>query len=43
MVDRKDFGLIWNQVLEAGGVVVGERVSIEIDVEAVKQDSVKAA
>jgi polyisoprenoid-binding protein YceI len=41
-VDRKDFGLSWNQVLE-GGVVLGERVSIEIDVEAVKQDSVKAA
>ena len=36
-VDRKDFGLTWNQVLEAGGVVVGDRVEIEIEVEAVKQ------
>jgi polyisoprenoid-binding protein YceI len=35
-VDRKDFGLQWNQVLEAGGVLVGDRVDIEIDVEAVQ-------
>jgi polyisoprenoid-binding protein YceI len=34
-IDRTDFGLKWNQVLEAGGVLVGERVDIEIDVEAV--------
>jgi polyisoprenoid-binding protein YceI len=36
-IDRKDFGLTWNQVLEAGGVMVGDRVEIEIEVEAVKQ------
>jgi polyisoprenoid-binding protein YceI len=42
-IDRKDFGLTWNQALEAGGVVVGDRVSIEIDVEAVKQSAVKVA
>jgi polyisoprenoid-binding protein YceI len=35
-LDRKDFGLAWNQVLEAGGVLVGERVDIEIEVEAVR-------
>jgi polyisoprenoid-binding protein YceI len=34
-IDRTDFGLKWNQALEAGGVLVGERVDIEIDVEAV--------
>jgi polyisoprenoid-binding protein YceI len=34
-IDRGDFGLKWNQVLEAGGVLVGEHVLIEIDVEAV--------
>ncbi len=34
-LDRKDFGLGWNQLLEAGGVLVGERVDIEIEVEAV--------
>jgi polyisoprenoid-binding protein YceI len=42
-IDRKDFGLTWNQVLEAGGVMVGDRVAIEIEVEAVKQSAVKAA
>lgn len=36
-IDRKDFGLTWNQVLEAGGALVGDRVDIEIEVEAVKQ------
>ena len=36
-LDRKDFGLTWNQLLETGGVVVGEKVDIDIEVEAVKQ------
>lgn len=35
-VNRKDYGLAWNKVLESGGVVVGEEVAITIDVEAVK-------
>jgi polyisoprenoid-binding protein YceI len=42
-IDRKDFGLTWNQVLEAGGLMVGERVDIEIEVEAVKQAEAKVA
>ena len=42
-VDRKDFGLTWNQVLEAGGVMVGDRVEIAIDVEAVRQPATKVA
>ena len=42
-IDRKDFGLTWNQLLEAGGLVVGDRVAIEIEVEAVKQAATKAA
>jgi len=42
-IDRRDFGLKWNQVLEAGGVLVGERVDIELEVEAVKAAAVKAA
>lgn len=37
-VERKEFGLSWNQVLEAGGVMVGDRIDIEIEVEAVKQN-----
>jgi polyisoprenoid-binding protein YceI len=42
-IDRKDFGLQWNQVLEAGGVLVGERIDIEIEVEAVKAADQRAA
>jgi polyisoprenoid-binding protein YceI len=34
-IDREDFGLTYNQVLESGGVVVGKKVRIEINVEAV--------
>ena len=33
-IDRTDFGLKWNMVLEAGGLVVGNKVDIEIEVEA---------
>jgi polyisoprenoid-binding protein YceI len=34
-INRKDFGLTWNVALEAGGVMVGEQVEIEIEVELV--------
>jgi polyisoprenoid-binding protein YceI len=37
-LDREAFGLTWNQALETGGVVVGKKVSIEIEAEAVKQN-----
>lgn len=36
-LDRKEYGLTWNQALEAGGVLVGEKIDIEIEVEAVKE------
>jgi polyisoprenoid-binding protein YceI len=32
-INRKDFGLGWNQLLETGGVMVGEDVKISIDAE----------
>jgi polyisoprenoid-binding protein YceI len=32
-INRKDFGLHWNQALETGGVLVGEQVEIKIDLE----------
>lgn len=34
-INRKDFGLTWNTMLEAGGVAVGDEVRIELNVEAV--------
>jgi polyisoprenoid-binding protein YceI len=42
-IDRKDFGLAWNQLLEAGGVLVGDRVDIELDVQAVNAAARDAA
>lgn len=35
-IKRADFDLSWNQVLEAGGVLIGENVTIEIEIEALK-------
>jgi polyisoprenoid-binding protein YceI len=35
--NRKEFGLTWNQALEGGGVLVGDKVTVEIDLEAVKK------
>jgi polyisoprenoid-binding protein YceI len=42
-LDRKEFGLHWNQVLEAGGVLVGDRVDIELEVQGVRAAAAKAA
>ena len=36
-INRKDFGLTWNQALEFGGVMVGEDVEIEIETQLVGQ------
>jgi polyisoprenoid-binding protein YceI len=37
-IDRRDFGLTWNQALETGGVAVGNTVKITIDLELVSVD-----
>ncbi|MBO2518120.1 MULTISPECIES: YceI family protein [Limnochorda] len=36
-LNRKDFGLTWNTVLETGGVLVGEEVKVELQVELIQQ------
>ena len=36
-INRKDWGLTWNAALETGGVLVGEEVKINCDIELVKQ------
>jgi len=36
-IDRRDFGLKWNKVLDSGGLVVGEEVNIYIEVELVRK------
>lgn len=38
-IDRKEFGLGWNAALETGGVLVGEKVKLSLDVEAVLQEA----
>ena len=38
-VDRKDFGLTWNAALETGGVLVGDKVKLSLDLEAVLQEA----
>lgn len=35
-ISRKDFGLTWNAALEAGGVLVADKVRIDLDVSAIK-------
>jgi polyisoprenoid-binding protein YceI len=34
-IDREDWGLTWNMALETGGVLVGKRVRIELNVQAI--------
>jgi polyisoprenoid-binding protein YceI len=35
-INRKDFGVSWNAALEAGGVLVGEKVNLEFEVSAIR-------
>jgi|SRR5438067_910081 len=42
-IDRKDYGLHWNKALETGGLLVGEKVDLILEVEAIKQLAQKAA
>jgi polyisoprenoid-binding protein YceI len=39
-INRKDWGLVWNVALETGGVLVSEEVTINIELELVKQPEV---
>jgi len=36
-MNRKEFGLMWNAVTEAGGVVVGDEVKMHAEIQLVKQ------
>src|SRR2546421_7687908 len=40
-INRKDYGLNWNVALESGGVLVGEKINIEIDLAAVQKAAVE--
>jgi polyisoprenoid-binding protein YceI len=43
VINRRDFGLTYNQVLETGGVIIGEDVKLSIDLELIKEAASKAA
>jgi polyisoprenoid-binding protein YceI len=36
-INRKDWGLTWNVAIEGGGILVGDKVKIELDVSAIKR------
>ena len=36
-IDRKDYGITWNKTLDSGGLVVGDDVRIELEVEGIKK------
>jgi polyisoprenoid-binding protein YceI len=42
-IDRRDFGLTWNQALETGGVLVANEIKLILDVQAVKAPAAQAA
>lgn len=39
-VNRKDWGVNWNAALDAGGVLVGEKVTLEFEVSAIRTDAI---
>ncbi|HET9609302.1 MAG TPA: YceI family protein [Acidimicrobiales bacterium] len=39
VVNRKDWGLTWNAPLDAGGVLVSEKVTLEFEVSAIRSDA----
>jgi len=39
-INRKDFGIVWNMVLDNGGVLVGNEVDITIDLELIKNEEI---
>jgi polyisoprenoid-binding protein YceI len=42
-LSRKDFGLTWNVALEAGGFLVGDKLDINLEIEAIKKAATVAA
>jgi polyisoprenoid-binding protein YceI len=38
-INRKDWELTWNQTLETGGVLVGDEISVNIELELIKQEA----
>jgi polyisoprenoid-binding protein YceI len=39
-LDRRDFGMAWNDKVESAGIIVGNRIDVDIDVEAIKRRAI---
>jgi polyisoprenoid-binding protein YceI len=42
-INRKDYGIVWNKSVDAGGVVVGDEVTINLEVEGTKKQEAASA
>ena len=42
-ISRKEFGLTWNVALETGGLLVGDKIEISLEIEAIQTAATKAA
>lgn len=42
VIDRNDWGLTWNKALETGGVLIGDEIDINIEVELIKETEEEA-
>jgi polyisoprenoid-binding protein YceI len=42
-LDREEFGMTWNMAIESGGVLVGKRLRVELEVEAIERAAEAAA
>jgi polyisoprenoid-binding protein YceI len=42
-IDREAFGMTWNMAIESGGVLVGKRLKVELEVEAIEKAAEAAA
>jgi polyisoprenoid-binding protein YceI len=42
-ISRKKFGIIWNEVMESGGVAVADEVSVSLDLELIKETKTAVA
>ena len=42
-IDRQDFGMTWNKVLDTGGIMIGNQINVIMEVELVKEPDDKAS
>ena len=42
-INRKDFGIVWNQAMDSGGFVLGDEVAVSINVESDNRPAAPAA